>query len=495
MADTINLQGSSLVSRAIRNVIGERTVDIYTALRTNEPGDDDGGGAGGVIGLFRTVLGIGRSLVGFLVRSVGGFVRFLLRNLWTILVEAAFEIANFDWAQTDDAIRSQINANNLIIAGSLGDLFGTGSVWLATLGLSLAAAIKFPVIAGEVALRVAEEGGDEIRGQLMSFLTVTRNSVTRNLILGGFLTARRLRLFGLSPITTQQEPWTIAEAIEERVEAIDNDFLRAFVDNFLESATEAIIEAGYVVSYAIDDYYQAQKLAQRQIIGENRGVIITPDNRTPEENFVVKGSQNLIKPTIQNAIATHRLIYNRDVGQIVGEPAGDWRKAGYQRRILTLVFKSKDIPPYVTVPGDPDSIKTVTITIPDADTGLTWERIKRASRRWTWGKFKATANLENGRKLRVNGATADEAEDKLREFLELQSSDILTLSVSEEKDRHPYLRKTSTVMHPAYGDLLIRRVVGGDSGNTDQTGQSYQNEIRRFDLWPENEPPDFETLP
>ncbi len=494
MADTINLQGSSLASRAIRAFVGERVIDIYSAVREQEYGEDE---AGGLTGAFRFIWGLVSRLSGFILKNLLiPVVSWSFVQLFSGFLEALIEVFNFDFNQTDEEILSQIRAANLLLIESLGELVGAGLAWIITFTLATGATMRIPVLSAQIALKVAEEGGEELRGQLNSFVTVARQVMVRNGVLLTFLTARRMSIFRFlqRPGQQRREPWTIAGAIDNFVEGLPAE-LEAAAQGLIDGLSENLIEAGYVVAMTIDDYYATQRRAVEKTLGEKRGVIIAPDRRVPDENFVIKGSQEIIKPVIQNAIATHRLIYNRDVGQIVGEPAGDWRKAGYQRRILTLVFKSKNTPPYIASPGDPDEIKTVTITIPNADVGLSWERIKGASRRWTWGRFKATANLENGRKLRVNGASADEAEDKLREFLALQSADILTLSISEEKDRHPYLRKTSTVMYPAYGDLVIRRVVGGDSGNTDQTGQSYQQEIRRFDLWPENEPPEFEILP
>ena len=465
-----------LRSQVVREAIGERRLDIFEALTTS---GDDGNGGGGLLGL-------GRRLVGFLTNVVGQAARWLLSNAWDIFVEASFEIATFDWNQTDASIRESIDANWVQLAGSFGDLFGTGLVWTVSIGLSAAAAVKFPVLGGQIAQVIAEEGGEELRGALRGFLTQSRDVLTRNLILGGFLTARRLRLFGLAPVTEQREPWTIAGEIEERIESIDNRYIRAFVENFVESAVDAVIEVGYVVSYAIDDYYSTNRRAINNAFGEQRAVILTPDRRSEDENVILRGPQTLIQQNIQTALVSHQLVHNRDIGQIVGQPAGDWLRAGVQRRVLTITYRNKELPPWTLPNGE--RIKEITVTIPDCRVGLNWRDIKAVCRPWTWGKFRATANLDNGRKLKVNGSSPVEAEQTLRRFATLQTAEILTLSVTEEKDRHPDLIKRPEQVWPSYGHLLVRRRVSGDSGLTELNGQNYQNDRIRFELWPNEEP-------
>lgn len=475
----IEIVRSALRSHVIRELVGERTIDIFKGITTPEEQNEGG--------IFSWITGIGSRLVGFLFGAVGSAIQWLLSNLWDIIVEASFEIANFDWNQTDAQIQEQINQNNLQIIASLGDLAGSGSVWLVSVGLAGLASIKFPVIGAKIALALAEEGGEEIRGQIASLLTVTRNAVTRNVVLGGFLSARRMRLFGLAPITQQREPWTIAGEIEERVESIQNDALRTFVDSFLESATDALLEVGYVVSYAVDDYYATAKLANQSLMGKERAVIIEPDRRTDGETIVLRGAQHQLTQDIQTTLATYQMVHNRDVGQIVGQPAEDWLRAGMQRRKLTVTFKSKETPPWINPIGQ-ERVRSATYTIPEAKVGLTWREIKTACQHFTWGKYRATANLENGRQMAVYGATEAEAERKLRELMQLSTLSLLTLSVTQEKDRHPNLRKDATEMYPAFATLLIRRSTAELTGTNDLSGANFREEHIRMDLWTTEEP-------
>lgn len=493
MSNALNLSRNAFRSRIVRQLVGERTIDLFTSLTQPEPAQGGGNqGGGGALGFFRNVFNIGSRLTGFLIQSVLNFGGWLLRNLWDILVTAYYEFVNFDWNQTDASIRQQIQGNENAIASALGSLAGTGLVWTSAVLLAGGLTFKFPVIAGQVALSLAEEGGEEIRAQIAAFLSVAAQSTASNFILGGFLTLRRLRLFGLAPINDQREPWTIAEAIEERIEQIPDSRLRAFVESFLESVEESIIEAGYVVSYTLEDIYQANRMAVNNTFGTERALRIIPDERTEQESIVISGPQTFVQQQTQSVIATHQLIHNRDVGLIVGQPAEDWMKAGVQRRKLTIVFKSKERPPWI-VPGGRKA-KEITVTVPEVERGLTWQELKTAARKFTWGRYRATANLDNGRQMAIYGATEQEAETKLRELKTLTLANIVTLSVTEEKDRNPNLRKEATEMWPAYATLLIRRPTTDPTGRTDLQGNTYNQETIRIDLWPESEPPNLPPL-
>jgi hypothetical protein len=473
----LELNRNNFKSRIVRNIIGERTIDIFASLTSQE-------GEGGFLG----VLGLGGRLLGFLVQIAITVGRWLLRNLWELLVNAYFEIVNFDWNQTDTSIEAQIAANNTAIVGALGNLIGTSAIWLTSIGIGAALSFKFPVLAGEVALRLAEEGGEEIRAQLIGFLNLAKDSVLRNIIMTTFLSARKMRLFGQTPIAQSREPWTIADAIDEKVSRIPIDSVRAFVSNFLQSVEDAVIEVGYVVSLTIEDFYATNRLATQESLGKQRAIRLIPDQRVENETIVLSGPQTLIQQNIEATLTQHRFIYNRDVGQIVGQPIEDYLRGGTQRRKLTIVFKSTEKPPWRASPGDAYT-REVTATIPEIKTGLTWQEIKTASKRWLWGKFRCTANLSSGRQMAVYGATGDEAEEKLRALLTLSTLDILTISISEEKDRNSALRKHSTMMFPAYAFLLVRRSSTDLSGRTDLEGNNWREEKIRIDLWTD-EPPD-----
>lgn len=191
------------------------------------------------------------------------------------------------------------------------------------------------------------------------------------------------------------------------------------------------------------------------------------------------------------ATVTHRQIESKDVGQIVGQPVEDWYKAKPHRRKLTIVFKSVERTPYYR---RDNSLQTATYTIPEPKITLSWEKIKRAAKPYLWGKFCCTANLSNGRQMAVYGASPQVAEDTLRELLELSDCDILTLSVTEEKDRNPKLKKDATQMYLATAITLVRRASTDTTGRTDLDGQTWDESHVRFDLWCDDEPDEFSAV-
>jgi hypothetical protein len=482
----IKLTHSGLNSAVVRNLVGERTFDLFGELTTEATED-----AGGILGW---AIGAGKRLTGFVLGGLARAGGLLLGTLVRWAITSVIQLATFNWNAADSEIRGWINGNNLAIAQSLGSLVGGGGVWLTTIGIATAASLKFPVLGGKVALALAEEGGEEIRGYLTSFIQSSAQALSQNALLWSYLQSRRaLRSAAGMPPEVKQgaEPWIFAEQVENWAESIGGEWLRTFVENALEEAGEAAIEAGFVISYALDDYYASAKLAQQSSFGEERTVKLQPDTRVAGEFVTISGPQALIKQQVQTALTAQRWVSNRDVGQIVGQPAEDWLRAGVQRRKLTIVFKSKPAPPWTS---GTERVREFTYTIPEPDLGLTWAKIKLAAKPWTWGKCRATANLENGRQMALYAATPTEAEDKIKELLELSTGKLLTLAVSEEKDRHPNLRKEPVRLYPAYATLLIRRSTAELTGTNDLSGQNFKTEHIRLELWPETEPLDTPVL-
>ena len=152
------------------------------------------------------------------------------------------------------------------------------------------------------------------------------------------LTARRYRLFNQQPVNKEKKPWTFAEQIEEKIESISNTKLRAFANSFVDAVEDSIIEMGYVIAYTLDDFYESNRRVNQNILGQERTVIITPDTRIEEEQIILESPQELVIAHTESALINHQLIYNRDVGQIVGSPEEDYFSPTPQRRKLKVIF-------------------------------------------------------------------------------------------------------------------------------------------------------------
>jgi len=178
------------------------------------------------------------------------------------------------------------------------------------------------------------------------------------------------------------------------------------------------------------------------------------------------------------------------MGIVVGQPAASMGRANFQARQLIILFRSRPQPPWRELTGK--RCREASVQIPDLKIAVSWEEIKAAASSFTWGKFRATANMDNRRQMAVYGNTAQEAENKLRRLAVLSTSQILTLSVSEEGERPTKLRKEPTIMYPAYATLINRRNTIDGEGRTSIDNQTYDEKTIRFPLWVTKEP---KTLP
>jgi hypothetical protein len=138
--------------------------------------------------------------------------------------------------------------------------------------------------------------------------------------------------------------------------------------------------------------------------------------------------------------------------------------------------------------------KQYEITIPDISLGLTWTKIKLAAKSYQWGKFRATAHLDNGRQMAVYGASKSEAEKVLRRLAALSTAKILALNVTEEVEKKNLnLKKVAKTVYPAYATLLVRKATTGEGRQFVDNTKLSEDRIR-LDLWPVTEPKGTQPL-
>jgi len=231
---------------------------------------------------------------GFIFGIITKVFPFSISNIFQMLVQAYFAIKTFDWNTADQVLEQQIKANNKLIKDGLAPIIGTylgfGTIRLANMAIgktigklgqssSVAAAnIHIPVISARVGLALAEEGNEELRGQVMGYLMTVQGAVQRNMIASFILTARKNRWFGWEPVTTQLPNASFANQIEEQIERLPENW-QNFVEELIEEYEDAIIEAGYVVAFEIDDYYLSLKRANEKPVDDTITTItLTPRN-------------------------------------------------------------------------------------------------------------------------------------------------------------------------------------------------------------------------
>jgi hypothetical protein len=287
--------------------------------------------------------------------------------------------------------------------------------------------------------------------------------------------------------------------VEEKIEQIPGFFWQEFTEELIEEAIDACIEAGYVVTSSVESYWASQRTG-RQILSDAKIVEIQPDRANDAEKIVLAGPEDVLRGQIPAVLATHQMISDRDLGQLIGQPLDDWVRPrpieGLRLKFQLFSFKS---PPY-SRRGD-DRLVEVTITLSDVDrTKLDWERLRfvaGGSNGYLWGRFRARASLTNGRKLIIYGATEKEAVERVQSMLTLTDLEIKTLSVTEEvkeyeRLRNPKMFKEITRVYPGYLSIINReRTLAIDRGKGSLQG-NYVDKRARFDLWRATEPPDFE---
>ena len=490
----ISLARANLLSRSVRRSVAgnglTRKLNLSGKLQSNQ-NDGTGGGLGFLQGFLNSALSWGKRFIGFISNILRG-VSFTFGAIFGVVVRTTQAISTFDWNASDREIQEMINARNNALAGTWGSTLGSGTGWIAGIGIGYGLTVLCPVIgsaqlakvvAGEASLEALEEVG----ASAINAVRQTASTLGSNALLSGY---RRFRKFlGINPPDSAPS-WTIAGQIENKIESIKNPAIRNFVEEFVDEFFDSFIESGYIFAYELDSQLAAARAANAG--GVSRAVRVTPDKEAPGETIVLAGPQDQVKQTVQTTLAQYKLIYNRDVGQIVGLPAEDALRAAPHRRKMTIIFNEQERPPFMRPNGDRGT--RVSMTIPDPKTDLSWERIKRAAKPYNWGPYRCTAHLTNGRQMAVYGASAQDAEEKLKDLLELSNCEISTLSVTQERDRSPRLRKTPTRVYPQAATLLVRREsVDPDRGRAIRDTVQAERRVR-FDLWTTKEPKAFKDV-
>lgn len=451
-----------------------------------------------------------------------GFVGALFRGIafsataiWGWLIQRIEQLKAFDWNASDESLKQMIENQNLALASLWGGVIGQGFGWFAGIAVGYGVAFLCPVIGGAslarlIATETGKEALEELLPSLKNALASTAGAIANAGLISLFMNYRRLlknaptglleAVYGKDGASFIKNVWgnkggpdmSFNTQMDEFVESIDNKALQAFLENFFEESWDSFMEAGFIVAREIDEAYAQSRQAQKGALGPERTIEITPDKKAKDEKItLIKMPQQLALPAIQQTLVQHRLLYNRDVGAIVGQPEQEWARARPQLRQLTIVFRSQETPPWRSKDGKP--ARQATYSIPDVRKGLSWQEIKRAANPFTWGRFRATAQLDNQRQMACYGSNETEAKRKLKELLQLSTAEILTLSTTQEEDRPTKLKKDPIRMYPAYATLLARKnSISG--GRVDISGAVTEEDIVRIPLWPDEEPPGLPPL-
>ncbi len=474
---SINISRGSLISNVAKNLLGDLVIDSGELINSDGEG-----------GFLESIFQIGKNLIGFVIKTIFSAFAWSLTEAWDFLIEAYYELKYFDFNQSKAEIQSKLRSNNALVAGALGRLTGTGLVWLTGVAVSTALTVKFPVVAARVALAIAEEANQEIKSAFVNLIIQSRQVVVESVLLGTLFNIRTLEEASGIKDDGDRQPWQLAEKIDEKIENISSDSLRAFINNLYDSIEDSIIEMGYIVAFTLDDHFEATKRAQQEAssLGQDRFIEITPNIEVEDETIILEAPQELAISDTQSILANHQMIYNRDVGQIAGIPEDDYFAPKPMRRSLKIIFYSKEKPPFRR-PGQ-ERVKKVETNIPDVKYGLKWSELKAKIPHFTWGKYRVTAYLDNGRQMVVYGASYNEAKTQITRLMQLSTASIQNFTQGEELNPIPSRIKRSTTMYPVYCKLIEGNVT--NTGRLRDTGRT----TTRIDLWMDTEPEGLENL-
>ncbi len=524
---SLSFSASSLISRVVRVNFsnGKSGSDLLGAVGTlltkprkiaNLTKLTGQQGQGGIIGW---IWNKAASFVGWAVPQLLGFIRFSAVAIWQLFWTGVQSLWRFDWNASDQALKQMVGDQNLLLAQVWGGFVGQGIGYLAGLAVGYGISFLCPVIGGAALARAvtaaaAKEVIDDLGVSLRIALQQTAKSLAMQGLVSGYVNFRRwlknadfdtlVKVFGREMATFIKFFWgneggprmSGAASLERTIDRIPNKYVKAFLEEMLEESWDSFMEAGLIVMSEIDQAYAQSKLENQATLGTARTVEILPDKEAPSEKLTfVNVPQKLLMPTVQTAINTHRMVYNRDIGLVMGMPVEEYTRAKPQSLRLVIDLYSVKSPPFFRQTGP--GFTWATITIPDVKrSALDWNKIKAAlggPNGYLWGRFRATVQLDTGRRLVLHAGSEQEAEKRVMALLELSNAELKSLNITEEKKageraQGKRLYKETTRVYPAFFTIINReKVLDPTKGNASLQG-NYRDAKAKIPLWMPREP-------
>jgi hypothetical protein len=329
-------------------------------------------------GLLETIFNGALRFGNFLISGITSLISFSFTKLWTWIVSGVQFIYNFDWNISDTAIDKQVEGLWNYFAGILGGAVGRAIGWIGCGLVPAATVFSFNQSMGAYLLKeVGEKALDEMLDAASSVINAGFRMGAQATFLWLYKDVRRALKDPSNPFGKALrsimggknvdnwgtgESWTIAKAVENKIESIPSVFWRNFTEELLEEGSEACIEAGFAVAGGIDAWLAQEAMQRNTVLGSDRTVEIIPDRSAPDERIILSGPESVLRPTIVNTLATHQMLGNRDVGVLInGTPVDDTVTPGTQERTLRVEFREKTAPPWVMPDGKKARKRQITV--------------------------------------------------------------------------------------------------------------------------------------
>lgn len=504
----------NLQSRIKRQLVGLSGVRrIEAPLETT--GDNSGGG------IIRQILSFG----GWLIAGIKSLFRFSATGVWGQIVQTSQFLWHFNWNASDAELDQQMGYFQNLIGGMLGGTLGSAAGYYVCGILPASRMIRFNEALGA---RVLEEASDEAFDEMAANLSMlcyqAFQMATQATLIAAYKNTRRaIKTFFDNPDSPQSQvlqgvfgekiydavdawgennkPWSFAQAVDEKVENIQNPFLQNFTEEFLEEFFDSCVEAGYIVANGIDSWYAEQRLQRDIVLGSQRGVEIKP-NRESDERIILVGREEVLRPAITQVMAQSQFVENRDIGQFVGEPVREYLKAAPTKLTLKLVWSRYENPPMFRE----GVYKPPTLEIKGfRRSQLEFDLIKLlmgGENGRNWGRFWASASLldDNGTivaRPKLFAGSEEEAEDLLTALLGLSEYEVGSMSTGEEKRvgrkaTGRAMAKVTTRVYPAFLTIFhAEKILNEEEGRAQLSG-SYKRRDDRLPLWVSTKPSNWE---
>ena len=462
-------------------------------------------------GILETVINGALRFGNFLISGVVSLISFSFTKLWSWIVSATQFIYNFDWNISDTAIDKQIEGLWNSFGGILGGAVGRTIGWIGCGLVPAATVFSFNQSMGAYLLKeVGEQALDEMLDAASEVINAGFRMGAQATFLWLYKDVRRALKDPSNPFGAALrsvmgdknidnwgtgESWTIAKAVEKKIESIPNAFWKNFTEEALEEGSEACIEAGFAVAGGIDAWLAQQAMQRNALLGSDRTVEIAPDRSAPDERIILSGPEAVLRPTIVNVLATHQMLGNRDVGVLInGTPVDDTITPGVQERSLIIEFKEKTAPPWIMPDGK--RARKRQIKVFSVKRGLTWEEVKLAAKQYTSGQRLVNAGLTDGHQMQCYASTENEGLQKIEELLKLSTAELLPNGVRDSGYVNPTARRRELpyLVYPSKAVLVWKKRSPDLDGREDLAGNLWREQRIEFDLWPEDEPIGIEPL-
>jgi hypothetical protein len=390
--------------------------------------------------LLSTLWDWGKKALGFawsVVVAIAGGLAWSFSALWGQIVSLTRFLYTFDFGASDASLDANLKAQWDAFAGRLGGAAGAAAGWLACGVLPGAAIFVFNPVAGAAALdAVVDEAGDELVAVLRNLATTAMQGLLRSWFTSGYKALRKWLqkpgnpIYPLLPESLREawkkgKSWSIAQRVEARIEALPGA-LGQFVEEFVEEFFDSCTEAGFVIAGALDGVAAQRRLA----LGQEVILEVIPDRSQPTEKFILAGPQELVKAQLTEEIQQRRYLSGKDMGVMVDDLPREIILAASPFELYGwAIFEAED----GQSPGRRPRYQLPALKRSVLDD---YDKIRVAfggANGYLWGRWVATASNTTGHPLIVRGASAQEAEERLRALAELCELKILTVNITEEK--------------------------------------------------------------